>query len=296
MDAPPPPQGFQGKNIRRGIDEGYDGAVYQYAYSSYRDEELIQLRAVIYPTDDSDVFKAIDYATKYKLGIAIHTGGHSFCGSSSTNGYNLQLDLSQTYTDFTWDNADHTLGTLGCSYVNLGGHLQTGGYGQLTRSFGLLADYVQKIRIIIANPPEARWVDRNVAEDKELFRAILGGSPGNFGVVTDVTLKVLKDEDHPLSRGFRCMFPYKEETLKKLLDILVAQDDDDNTPGDYDLIISLLSKREEEENQPMAAIVIYAQWANLKGPSQDYKSTFFDKIREAGGGREQTWRCNNGYE
>lgn len=309
MDVPPPPQGFQGKNIRRGIDEGYDGAVYQYAYSSYRDEELIQPRAVIYPTDDSDVFKAIDYATEYKLGIAIRTGGHSFCGSSSTNGYNLQLDLSQTYTDFTWDDADHTQVTLGvsitlsklqsklrhkkrfiptgqCSYVNLGGHLQTGGYGQLTRSFGLLADYVQRIRIIIANPPEARWVDRNVAEDKELFRAILGGSPGNFGVVTDVTLKVLKDEDHPLSRGFRCMFPYKEETLKKLLDILVAQDDDDNTPGDYDLIISLLSKREEEENRPMAAIVIYAQWANLKGPGQDYKSTFFDKIREAGGGRE----------
>ncbi|KAG0289308.1 hypothetical protein BGZ98_003877 [Dissophora globulifera] len=310
MNVPPPPEGFQGKSVRRGVDEGYDSAVYQYAYSSYRDEELIQPRAVIYPTDDSDVFKAIDYVTEYKLGIAIRTGGHSFCGSSSTNGYNLQLDLSQTYTDFTWDNADHTQVTLGvsitlsrlqsklrdkkrfiptgqCSYVNLGGHLQTGGYGQLTRSFGLLADYVQKIRIITANPPEARWVDRNVAEDKELFRAILGGSPGNFGVVTDVTLKVLKDEDHPLSRGFRCVFPYREETLKKLLDILVAQDDDDDTPGDYDFIISLLSKREEEEDRPAAVIVIYAQWANLRGSGQDYKSTFFDKIRVAGGGRER---------
>lgn len=309
MNVPPPPEGFQGKNVRRGVDEGYDGAIYQYAYSSYRDEGLVQPRAVIYPTDDSDVFKAIDYATEYKLGIAIRTGGHSFCGSSSTNGYNLQLDLSQTYTDFTWDNADHTQVTLGisitlsrlqsklrdkkrfiptgqCSYVNLGGHLQTGGYGQLTRSFGLLADYVQKIRIITANPPEARWIDRNVAEDKELFRAILGGSPGNFGVVTDVTLNVLKDEDHPLSRGFRCVFPYREETLKKLLDVLIAQDDDDDTPGDYDFIISLLSKREEEEDRPMAGIVIYAQWANLRGPGQDYKSTFFDNIREAGGGRE----------
>ncbi|KAF9957191.1 hypothetical protein BGZ72_002072 [Mortierella alpina] len=234
-----------------------------------------------------------------------------FCGSSSTNGYNLQLDLSQTYTDFTWDNADHTQVTLGvsitlsrlqsklrrkkrfiptgqCSYVNLGGHLQTGGYGQLTRSSGLLADYVQKIRIITANPPEARWIDRNVAEDKKLFRAILGGSPGNFGVVTDVTLKVLKDEDHPLSRGFRCVFLYREETLKKLLDVLVAQDEDDDTPGDYDFIISLLSKREEEEeDRPAAVIVIYAQWANLRGPGQDYKSTFFDNIREAGGGRER---------
>ncbi|KAF9355252.1 hypothetical protein BGX26_006827, partial [Mortierella sp. AD094] len=64
------------------------------------------------------------------------------------------------------------------------------------------------------------------------------------------------DEDHPLSRGFRCLFLYKKETLKKLLDVLVAQDDDDDTPGDYDLIISLMSKREEEEDRPAAVIVV----------------------------------------
>ncbi|KAF9353763.1 hypothetical protein BGX26_008489, partial [Mortierella sp. AD094] len=174
MPVPPPPQGFSGRNVRRGVDEGYDGAVYQYAYSSYRDEELIQPRAVIYPTDDADVFKAIDYATKYKLGIAIRTGGHSYCGSSSTNGYNIQLDLiTLSKLQSKLRSKKRFIPTGQCSYVNLGGHLQTGGYGQLTRSFGLLADYVQKIRIITANPPEARWVDRNVAEDKELFRAIL---------------------------------------------------------------------------------------------------------------------------
>lgn len=60
MHVPPPPECFQGRNVRRGVDEGYDGAVYQYAYSSHRDEELIQPRAVIYPADDSDVFKAMD--------------------------------------------------------------------------------------------------------------------------------------------------------------------------------------------------------------------------------------------
>ncbi|KAG0251566.1 hypothetical protein BG011_007522 [Mortierella polycephala] len=308
MSVPPAPAGFLGRNIRRGVDEAYDGTIYQYAFSSYKEEGYIQPRSVIYPTDDSDVFKAIEYATDNKIGIAIRTGGHSYCGSSSTNGDNIQLDLSRTYTDFTWDNDDHTQVTLGisitlsrfqsklrqkkrfiptgqCSYVNLGGHVQTGGYGQLTRSFGLLADYVQKIRIITANPPEARWVDRNNAEDKPLFRAILGGSPGNFGVVTDVTLRVLKDEDHALSRGFRCLFLYTEATLKKLLDVLVEQDDNNDTPGDYDYIISLMSKREEELiDRPMSVIVVYAQWANLRGPGQAYDPTFFNKIREAGGG------------
>ncbi|KAG0083307.1 FAD dependent oxidoreductase, partial [Podila epicladia] len=188
MTEPPPPDGFQRRNVRHGVDEGYHGTllINQYAYSSYRDQELIQPKTVIYLTDDSDVFKAIDYATKHKLGIAIRAGVGSI----------------QAYKDFTWDNAGHTQVTLGfsitlsrlqgklcrknrflptgqCSYVNLGGHLHTGGYGQLTHGFDLLADYVQKIRIITASLLEARWVDRNVDEDKKLFRAIL--SPGNFG-------------------------------------------------------------------------------------------------------------------
>lgn len=83
-----------------------------------------------------------------------------------------------------------------CRKVYLGGHVQTGGYGQLIRSFGLLADYVQKVRIITADG-QARWVERGRAQDKDILYAILGGSPGNFGVITDVTLNVLKDEDYP---------------------------------------------------------------------------------------------------
>ncbi|KAF9272313.1 hypothetical protein BGZ88_004984, partial [Linnemannia elongata] len=62
--------------------------------------------------------------------------------------------------------------------------------------------YVQKVRIITADG-QVRWVERGRTEDKDLLYAILGGSPGNFGVLTDVTLNVLKDEDHPESRGFR---------------------------------------------------------------------------------------------
>jgi FAD/FMN-containing dehydrogenase len=304
---PPPPSGFSGRCVRRGIDENYKGVIYQYASSSYILEGLIEPRAVIFPTDDEDVFKAIKYAKDNNVGIAIRTGGHSYCGSSSTNGTNIQLDLSRTYTDFDWDNKDHTQVTLGisitlsrlqsrlrsknrflptgqCSYVNLGGHLHTGGYGQQARAFGLLADYVQKVRIITAVDAEPIWVHRNVPAEQRLFRAILGGSPGNFGVVTHVTLKVLKDEDHPKSRGLRGVFMYTEERLKKILDVLVKQDDTEDTAGDYDLIISLMSRRDEEEDRPATAIVVFGQWANLGGEDQTYSSAFFDEVLEAGGG------------
>ncbi|KAF9281203.1 hypothetical protein BGZ68_006792 [Mortierella alpina] len=310
----PPPSGFLGRCVRRGIDENYEGAIYQYASSSYP-QETIQPRAVIYPTDDGDVYRAIEYARKNKdkVGIAVRTGGHSYCGSSSTNGLNIQLDLSRTYTDFTWENEDFTQVTLGvsitlsrlqsklrtkgrflptgqCSYVNLGGHLHTGGYGQQARAFGLLADYVQKVRIITAVDSEGHWVNRDVPGDQRLFRAILGGSPGNFGVVTHVTLNVLRDEDHPKSRGLRGVFLYDPvhhpNRLKNLLDVLVKQGETEDHPGDYDLILSLMSRRLEEGDRPATAIVVFAQWANLGGAGQSYSSAFFDSIIEAGGGLE----------
>ncbi|KAH7053624.1 hypothetical protein BKA57DRAFT_525571 [Linnemannia elongata] len=295
-------EGFQGKVVQRG-DEAYEESVYQYAWSSLIDEGIIEPEAILYAQHDADVIAAINYAKTHNIAIAIRTGGHQYSGASSTNGRNIQLDLSSTYTSFHWEHADHSQVTLGisidvgtlqkklgekgrfvpmgvCRQVHLGGHVQTGGHGQFTRSFGLLADYVQKVRIITADG-QVRWVERGRTEDKDLFYAILGGSPGNFGVLTDVTLNVLKDEDHPESRGFRALFLYSEATLKRLLDVMVDQDDTPDTPGDYDYCLSMMSAS-PAEGRP-AVIVAFAQWANLEGRNQPYNPRFFEKILNAGG-------------
>ena len=41
-----------------------------------------------------------------------------------------------------------------CAGVNIGGHVQTGGFGKLTHSFGLLCDYVLSFKIVIPKPAE----------------------------------------------------------------------------------------------------------------------------------------------
>ncbi|KAG0078479.1 hypothetical protein BGZ93_010240 [Podila epicladia] len=315
------------KIFKRG-EPRYDEHCYQYASSSYT-QGIIQPKYIIYPTGDDEVIKAIQYAKANNLAVAVRTGGHQYSGASSTYGDNIQLALSRTYVDFRWENTDFTLVTVGvsyslrifhqklaakqrfvphgqCSHVHLGGHVQTGGYGQLGRSFGLLADHVQKIRIITADG-QPRVIQRGVEEDKDLFFAVLGGSPGNFGVVTHVTLRVHRDEDHPLSRGLKIFYPYSRDRLKRLLDVMVDMANDKSFPADFDYCLTMLSAdslilssfspdldeimhKEHPEIfgsnglfiwPPM--ILVYAQWANLEGKGQPYDMTFFDKIKEAGG-------------
>ncbi|KAG0027213.1 hypothetical protein BGZ82_009104 [Podila clonocystis] len=306
----------------------YDEHCYQYASSSHT-HGIIQPKYIIYPTGDDEVIKAIQYAKANNLAVAVRTGGHQYSGASSTYGDNIQLALSRTYVDFQWDNPDCTQVTVGvsyslrvfheklaakrrfvshgqCSHVHLGGHVQTGGYGQLGRSFGLLADHVQKIRIITADG-QPRVIERKVEEDKDLFFAVLGGSPGNFGVLTHVTIRVHRDEDHPLSRGLKILYPYDRNRLKRLLDVMVEMANEKSFPADFDYCLTVLSAdslilpsfspdldqifRSEHpeafgENglfiwPPM--IIVYAQWANLEGKGQPYDPTLFDKIKKAGG-------------
>jgi FAD/FMN-containing dehydrogenase len=88
--------------------------------------------------------------------------------------------------------------------VHVGGHAHTGGYGLPGRAFGLFADHIVSARVITADG-RARWYSRGATdpEEADVFYAVLGGSPGNFGVLTHVKLEVHKDADHPDARGLR---------------------------------------------------------------------------------------------
>ncbi|WP_443329407.1 FAD-binding oxidoreductase [Streptomyces sp. 8N706] len=72
--------------------------------------------------------------------------------------------------------------------VGFGGHVAGGGYGPLSRSFGIAADHLYAVEVVIAEASgQARAVvaTREPSDPhRELWWAHTGGGGGNFGVVT----------------------------------------------------------------------------------------------------------------
>lgn len=154
------------------VESMYHPRTYQYATTSH-EKVTMQPFAIISPTSIEDVQKVVHYARESKLAVAVRTGGHAYNGCSSTSGRNIQLDLKDTFKEFEYNERNRLvrcgvslsllefsqqmalkkmfLPTGQCAHVHLGGHIQTGGYGQSGRAHGLLCDYVESIELVTAD-------------------------------------------------------------------------------------------------------------------------------------------------
>jgi FAD/FMN-containing dehydrogenase len=72
-----------------------------------------------------------------------------------------------------------------CTSVGAGGHISGGGYGVLTRLYGLTVDYLVAVDICTVDAG-GKVIKRHVdkTHDADLFRALRGGGGANFGVIT----------------------------------------------------------------------------------------------------------------
>ena len=306
----------------------WDDEKYQYATSSHGEDHNMNPALIIEPKDKHDITLALQYAKAQKIAVAIRTGGHQYSGASSTGAPNIQLDLEKTFRGpedrvifevnektFVRSSVSWSLGDFNkylgdnelfvphgqCTHVHVGGHVQTGGYGQLGRSFGLFGDHVVSLEII---DHEGKEKEVTKATDPDLFFAFLGGSPGNLGVLTHFTIEVHRDSNYKGSRGLKALYWYDTETLNRLLDKLVEMSDNDEYPRNYDFCISVLSSSFElkslwpgiddkmrklhpeifgENDLPFwpRLIIVYAQWVPFAETDVCDTSWFEDIAKDA---------------
>ena len=152
-------------------------------------------------TDVNDVKLAVDFARENKLLLSIRGGGHNIAGNAVCEG-GFMLDLSKMnavkvdaekrranvgpgalLSDFDREAQKHGLAApLGInSTTGVAGLTLGGGFGWLTRKYGMTVDNLLSADLVTA---DGKTVRANETENADLFWGIRGGG-GNFGVVTN---------------------------------------------------------------------------------------------------------------
>jgi FAD/FMN-containing dehydrogenase len=162
--------------------------------------------AVVRCQVESDVINAVRLARDNGLLVAVRGGGHNIAGNAVCEG-GLLIDLSPmrsvhvdskdrtahvepgvTLAGFDKEAQSFGLATpLGInSTTGVAGLTLGGGFGWLSRKFGLTADNLSSADVVTADG-ELRHA--SAAEEPDLFWAVRGGG-GNFGVVTSFEFKL----------------------------------------------------------------------------------------------------------
>lgn len=154
----------------------------------------------------SDVKHVVDFARKSNLVVSIRSGGHNIAGSGLSDG-GLTIDLSRMRSvrvdpasRTAWVDPGNTLGdfdreaqTFGLatplginSTTGIAGLTLGGGFGWLTRKYGMTVDNLISADMITA---DGEFLKANEEDHADLFWALRGGG-GNFGVVTSFEFRL----------------------------------------------------------------------------------------------------------
>lgn len=152
------------------------------------------------------VAEALQYAKSKNLKLSIKSGGHCMEGFSGNDGgmvINLSLLDKIEWLDentvsiepaCTLKKVYETLLPKGkylpggsCQSVAIAGLTLGGGYGLMSRNFGLTCDSLMEATMVTTKGEIV-----NTSNDPELLWALKGGGNGNFGIVTKLKFKLQK--------------------------------------------------------------------------------------------------------
>jgi hypothetical protein len=158
--------------------------------------------------DARDVVDAVQWAHDRGPRITVRSGGHCYENFSSGNYGGVIIDLSNmqgvsmnragrvaveggatmwNVYETLFKNYNLTLPGGSCYSVGMGGHIAGGGYGLLSRQFGLVVDYLTGVDVVcVDRRGRARLVRARKGDPNTewLLWAHTGGGGGNFGIVT----------------------------------------------------------------------------------------------------------------
>jgi FAD/FMN-containing dehydrogenase len=181
----------------------------------------VRPQAVVRCRSAEDVAEAIRFARQHGMALATRGGGHCFGGRSSTEG--LLVDVTPMHSvEISGDavtvgggtrlgevygsllERDLTIPAGSCPSVGIAGLALGGGLGIIGRKYGLTSDHLLDAQIVLA---DGRVLECDDHHEEDLFWALRGGGPGNFGVVTSLTFRTLRA---PAATNFHLTWPFSQ--------------------------------------------------------------------------------------
>jgi FAD/FMN-containing dehydrogenase len=163
--------------------------------------------AVAFCETPADVAACLAFCQDHDILAVPRSGGHSLGGYSTTEG--LVIDVSRMSQVRTRGAGDERTAIVGpgarqvdslsalwrdgvalpgglCPTVSAGGFVSGGGFGWLTRRYGMACDNVLAAEVVLA---DGRVVRCSESVEPELFWALRGAGGGNFGVITEYEMR-----------------------------------------------------------------------------------------------------------
>jgi FAD/FMN-containing dehydrogenase len=226
--------------------------------------------AVVQCRHEEDAVRAVEFARRHELEIAVRSGGHSHLGWGSSNG--LVIDLSplkritidadrrvvRAQAGLTSGEVARAAGKQGlvpilgqCPGVGATGVTLGGGLGWLSGLFGASCDHLLSARLVTADDGT---LDVDAETDPEFFWG-LRGAGANFGVTTSFAARLqtvgkvlggdlyfsVRDARNVL-RGFRDIMHEAPDAFQATLNL---------TPGERGVFISLCHAGDESDADRM---------------------------------------------
>jgi FAD/FMN-containing dehydrogenase len=201
--------GFRGELLRP-TDGGYSASRRIWNGAIDRHPALIALCA-----DEEDASAALKYALSRKIPLSVRGGGHNVSGSALAEG-GVVTDFSalrgvavdpdgmtaRVQPGALWGDVDSASQKHGLAvpagivtHTGVAGLTVGGGFGWLSRHWGLTSDNLLSVRMLLADGSRVRASED---ENPDLFWAVRGGG-GNFGIVTEFRFRLHRLGTHVLA-------------------------------------------------------------------------------------------------
>ncbi|MUL65165.1 FAD-binding protein [Mycobacterium sp. CBMA 234] len=176
-----------------------------------------QPTAVVFARETTDVVNALTWARQHDLPVRARSGRHCLEGWSTVNG-GVVIDVShmksaaidatsRTATVGAGLNQSEAVAALGRAgfaaptgtegSVGLVGATLGGGFGLLTRAFGMACDNLLSAEVVVASAHgDTEVIVADDTHHPDLLWALRGAGNGNFGIVTSMTYAI-----HPLAQA-----------------------------------------------------------------------------------------------